>query len=148
MKKSAIWILLTVTLVFAAFVGGIYVGRSFHYTDIQINGGIQSTPTGSLSPIPSKPPQSGITPLPSDSHSSPTIPAATTRSASASIFPININTATAEEFDLLPDIGPVLAQRIVSYRREFGPFTCVEDLLYVNGIGEKTLAKIREYITV
>jgi competence protein ComEA len=50
--------------------------------------------------------------------------------------------------DLLPEIGPVLAQRIVAYRNAFGDFESIEDLLRVNGIGEKTLDKIRDYITV
>ena len=143
MKKSAIWLLLTVTLIFAAFVGGIYVGRSFHYTDVQINGDVQYTPSSPVDHSPSEPSQNN-----SDPQTSAAGPAAPNTATSSSIFPININTATAEEFDLLPDIGPVLAQRIVEYRREFGPYTCLEDLLSVNGIGEKTLAKIREYLTV
>lgn len=140
MKKSAIWILLTVTLVFAAFVGGVYVGRNFHHTDIQISSGTTAAS--------SDPSQSSTSTPPSGTQSSTTGTAAPPVSSSVPVFPININTATAEELDMLPEVGPILAQRIVSYRKEFGPFTCVEDLLNVNGIGEKTLAKIREYITV
>lgn len=53
---------------------------------------------------------------------------------------ININTATPEQLDALTGIGPVYAQRIIDAR----PFSSVDDLLRVNGIGEKTLQKIKE----
>lgn len=61
---------------------------------------------------------------------------------------INLNTATAEQLETLPGIGPALAERILAYRDAYGPFTAVEDLLRVSGIGEKTLESIRAYITV
>ena len=148
MKKSAIWILLTVTLVFAAFVGGVYAGRNFQHTDIQISGGTTAASSGYTWPAPSYSSQSNTVTPPLNTQVSTAGTIASTQTSSVPVFPININTATAEELDMLPGIGPILAQRIVSYRREFGLFTCVEDLLNVNGIGEKILAKIREYITV
>ena len=55
---------------------------------------------------------------------------------------IRINHAPAEELDLLPGVGPVLAQRIIEQRTRGGPFRKPEDLLNVPGIGEKTAAKI------
>ena len=61
---------------------------------------------------------------------------------------ININTATSEEIAALPEIGTVTAQRIVEYRTQFGPFTTVEDLLQVFGVGPGTLEKIKGLITV
>ncbi len=61
---------------------------------------------------------------------------------------ININTATAAELTALPGIGEVKAQRIVDYREENGAFVSVEQLTDVNGIGEKTLEKLRDYVTV
>ena len=62
--------------------------------------------------------------------------------------PLNINTATLEELDELSGIGPVLAQRIIDYREEHGPFQSVEELLEVKGIGEVTLQGFRAEITV
>lgn len=59
--------------------------------------------------------------------------------------PININTATAAEFDALPGIGPVLALRILEYRKAHGPFKRVEDLDQVKGIGPAKLAKMKDY---
>lgn len=61
---------------------------------------------------------------------------------------VNINTASASELDALPGIGPVLAQRIIDRRTERGPFTSVEELLEVDGIGQATLDGLREFITV
>ena len=63
-------------------------------------------------------------------------------------FPININTATAEELQSLPGIGEARAKAIVDYRAEHGPFTYVEDLRAVSGIGEGILADLMDYITV
>jgi len=62
--------------------------------------------------------------------------------------PISINRATAKDFESLKGIGPVLAKRIVSYRKENGPFTSVEDLLNVPGIGESIFAKFKSKIRV
>lgn len=61
---------------------------------------------------------------------------------------VNINTASAEELMSLTGIGPTKAQAIVDYRESNGAFATVDDLINVSGIGEKTLAKIRDEITV
>lgn len=63
-------------------------------------------------------------------------------------FPLDINSATAEELQALPGIGAARAQAIVDYRVQNGPFRYVEDLRGVNGIGEGILAKIMDYVTV
>ena len=61
---------------------------------------------------------------------------------------ININLATSQQLQMLPNIGDVLAERIVTYRSEHGPFDTVDDLTLVDGIGEKRLEALRQYITV
>lgn len=61
---------------------------------------------------------------------------------------INVNKASAEELTQLNGIGPAKAEAIIAYREEHGPFKNVEDLLQVNGIGEKTLENIRDDITI
>lgn len=62
--------------------------------------------------------------------------------------PVNINRATISEFDSLPGIGPVLAQRIFAYRKVNGPFTLIEDLQKVSGIGSAKFAELKSKIRV
>jgi len=62
--------------------------------------------------------------------------------------PVNLNTATAEELQTLPGIGPVLAERIVDYRAAHGAFTEVEELLEVEGIGGAKLDALRGSVTL
>lgn len=61
---------------------------------------------------------------------------------------VDINHADREELEKLPGIGPVLAERIVEYRTSYGDFSDIEEIMEVNGIGEKTFAKIRDFIYV
>ena len=61
---------------------------------------------------------------------------------------ININTASLQDLDTLPGIGPSTAQSIIDFREENGSFSSVEDIVLVPGIGEATLNEIIEFITV
>lgn len=61
---------------------------------------------------------------------------------------LDLNTATASELDLLPGIGPALAQRIIEYRTSHRGFRTVDELRQVSGIGPKKLAAIKDRVTV
>lgn len=61
---------------------------------------------------------------------------------------ININLATASDLTELPGIGDVLAQRIVDYREQHGPFRDVRDLMKVPGIGDRTFKRLEPYVVV
>lgn len=61
---------------------------------------------------------------------------------------LNINTATAEELELLPGIGEGRAADIIAYREANGAFSRIEDIMQISGIGEKTFEKMKEQITV
>ena len=60
---------------------------------------------------------------------------------------VSINNASLEELDTLPGVGPSIAQRIIEYRKE-QPFTSLDDLKNVNGIGDKTFEKMKEQISL
>lgn len=61
---------------------------------------------------------------------------------------VNINTATAEQLEMLPGIGESRAQAVVEARKRSGGFKRVEDLLEVKGIGESSLDKLRPFLTL
>ncbi len=61
---------------------------------------------------------------------------------------VNINTATAEQLDVLPGVGAKLAARIIDYRQKNGGFKKIEDLMNVQGIGEKNFLKLKPLITL
>ena len=61
---------------------------------------------------------------------------------------VNLNSATMEQLDQLPGVGPVTAQSILDWRTKNGSFTKVEDLLDVKGIGQATLEDLRDLVTV
>ena len=59
---------------------------------------------------------------------------------------VNVNTATSEQLQLLPGVGPALAERIIEFREANGPFKKVDELVAVRGIGDKSLARLKPYV--
>ncbi len=127
MKKQGFPILIALTIAFAGFTLGFFVGMN------------RSSEPVILSVPPS------VQTLPADISHAVTEAAP---SGSAIVFPIDINTAGKEEFIALPGIGEVLAQRILTYREEQGGFTALEELMNVSGIGTKRFETILDYITL
>lgn len=126
MKKPFLFALLLTTGLFAAFLTGFYVGRNANHQTVQVR--YAAEPISETAAL-----------------TSGTEAAASTVGASG---PVNLNTATAEELETLPGIGPVLAAEIVAYRTAHGPFSAVEELTNVSGIGEKRLAQLEGLVTV
>ena len=62
--------------------------------------------------------------------------------------PINLNTATIEELEQLPGVGPVTAKDIIQFRKKSGPFRSINDLLAIRRISKARLEKLRPYVTV
>ena len=132
--KKPVNILVILTCVFAAFLGGFHIGRKMNRSPVHI---YQITPAAN-----SQPEALG------EAEDAEQVEAVTEETEPAVVFPLNINTATIPELDELPGIGPVLAQRIVDYRTTYGGYKAVEELLKVNGIGDAKLMEIIDLITV
>ena len=62
--------------------------------------------------------------------------------------PLDLNTATLEQLEQLPGIGPTTAKAIIEFREKGGPFQRVEDLRAIHGISKSKLEKLRPYLTV
>jgi len=126
MKKQPIYWLLLATSVFAALLVGFLLGRNLNRSSVQISQ------------------------LPQATYAEESTAEQTELQATSDSTPqkININTANSEELQMLPGIGPVLAERIIRYRTVNGPFDSVDDITRVSGIGEKKLDAIRDMITV
>ena len=61
---------------------------------------------------------------------------------------VNLNTATSAELETLPGVGAKMAARIIEYRQKKGPFKKIEELMNVQGIGEKNFLKLKPQLTV
>ena len=70
------------------------------------------------------------------------------RIVSGSASQVDLNRASAADFEQLPGVGPVLARRIVEYRNSLGRFHAVDDLQGVKGIGKKKLERLKPFVTV
>ena len=67
---------------------------------------------------------------------------------SVSVEKVNLNTATAEQLESLPGIGPDSAKNILEYRNKVGKFNRIEEIINIKGIGEKKFLKIKDRLTV
>ena len=121
MKKGGTMVLVFITAIFVAFTAGMLFGRNYTKTPVTV--------------------QPVITEYVSSNNT-----VSSTLSSKSGL--ININTASSVLLDTLPGIGPVLAERIINYRNANGPFSSIEDLGNVEGIGSKTLLEILNLITV
>ncbi|HEX4823229.1 MAG TPA: helix-hairpin-helix domain-containing protein [Candidatus Polarisedimenticolaceae bacterium] len=73
---------------------------------------------------------------------------AAAHAASQDLRPVDINTATSADLEAVPGIGKSLASRILAFREKNGAYGSVDDLLKIQGIGEKSLEKLRPYLVV
>ena len=79
------------------------------------------------------------------SNAAPPSPA---KAAATEARPVDLNTADTSTLETVPGIGKSLSQRIVAFREKNGPYQTVDDLLKVQGVGEKSIQKLRPYLTV
>ena len=128
-RKIAL-VLLMLTLTFAGFCVGLFIGKQREPASVTIY--TTKTPTAAAS----------------ESTAAPESPPESTQSEAYADGLLDINLASVEDLTTLPGIGPALAQRIVDYREQNGRFSSVEELRNISGIGEKRLNAILEYITV
>lgn len=127
MKKPGLYILLFITGVLAAFVLGIFTGRSTGRSPVDIS---------ILQPD---------TIAPQDTQEQVEIPETTSAGITAD-GKVNINLASMEELMTLPGIGETYAMQIIRYRETHGSFSNVDDLKNIAGIGDKRLDAIRDLI--
>ena len=160
MKNKAMAALAAMVLLFGGFTGGFFLGRNTRVETIQTTKTVRETVPGETvvvlrEVLVTLPPETTLPTVPSTEPPVRSEPAKQTEPKKSSdssekkvTFPVNINTASKKELDALPGIGEVLAQRIIDYRSANGPFSTVDELTKVKGIGAKTLEKLKPYATV
>ena len=160
MKNKAMAALAAMILLFGGFTGGFFLGRNTRVETIQTTKTVRETVPGETvvvlrEVLVTLPPETTPPTVPATEPPVRSEPAKQTEPKKSSgstekkvTFPVNINTASKKELDALPGIGETLAQRIIDYRSANGPFSTVDELTKVKGIGEKTLEKLKPYATV
>ena len=126
MRKPHFSMLVLVTLIFVCYTCGYFHGISQRKSQITVS---------VTKEIPTKPQQIVFKEITAEKE----------REAG---FPISINHAQKDDLMTLPGIGDVLAQRILDYREIHGKFTSVEELLNIEGIGEKRLEELLDLIVI
>ena len=116
--KKQGWILIGITGAFLCLLIGIFIGRNTSQGYLSAENAVQA-------------------------HTQ-----ATVNGTVANDGKIDINTATSEQLQLLPGIGETIAQRIIDYRTQHGPFERIEDIMNVDGIGQTKFENMKPYIKV
>ena len=123
MKNPRFCILMLLTVSICAFLLGFFLGRQTGTVQLQIGAEVTQHPVRISSPI-----------APTEN--------------SENSFPINVNISTAQQLTALPGIGDVLADRIITYREQYGDFISLEELMDVPGISQKRFDAIKDLITI
>ena len=119
--KKQYWIMIGITCIFLCVILGIFIGRNFtdSYKQIEDFPINPTTQTDEQNDIQTDAP-----------------------------IKIDLNAATLYQLQLLPGVGETIAQRIIDYRSQYNGFQSVEELMKVDGIGEKKFAEIEPYVEI
>lgn len=140
-NKGISWLIYCIMAVLCAFSLGWVLGSGGTHETVTVQVSSQPQETQE-SPAPQETQEEAPLELEEAEQQTPQLSAPTEEE------PLNLNTATQAELELLPGIGPVLAQAILDYRDSFGGFSTKEQLKEVSGIGEKRYAAVEALITV